>query len=387
MKEKKEVPPLEMNRSPEWIQEKARQEAAFESIAAGKPTVGLAGQKVEVAFSQSFRLDGKWFKTYDKEGDDRPQISNHFNSLEKLLDQDAVKARRAESYIGITRGIDIRVKLTPEQLYDIGVELENENGWHPFQSMTQNWIRKESVHVPATQDVPAFKMLQEVEFNSDVTYKFDVMDWEFFLHIGNNCNQPLPGELGVTHRSIRKLQNMKDFLAQKGIEKLWKDCYRSRKAMLLFAAHLQPALMLRIRHREFGQFEVSDEMWDIPGEQKWEEEVLLEDNPTKFKAVELDRIPTKEQALEYFQVENDMFGKRLFPVIVCPIPEEETREWKDMIISLCNIPKAASVPVTGTYEGKPAKFIGTRCKEWEFPEVIETAYAGGAFAITRCWDW
>ena len=340
---------------------------------------------VQAQAFDSFILRENWFKSYEKEGDTRPLVKRSTGNLETMLsDPEVVKYLEARNTIKIERMFGIRVSFTNDQLQDLGLDFDR-GDYHAFKIMTKHCVKSEVQHLRKGEGIEQFHQLKKLDLKKPCNWR--VLYYEFFLEVGNMGGELLPYHLQIVYNEIKCAQNWKEFIEQEAIERFWKACFRMRKASFLFQPSIRPALKLKIQHPIMGEVDIEDHMWEIPGHEKWEQDIMLEDQPKKFTAVELDRIPTKEQAFKYFKSSEDIFGERFFPVIVCPIPDPKTEEWEKMIRDIRDIPKSSSTAVEGTFEDKPALFIGTRCKSYEFPDLIETAYDGGAFAITREWDW
>ena len=129
---------------------------------------------------------------------------------------------------------------------------------------------------------------------------------------------------------------------------------------------------------EFEDFELESSAWDFQRPQEWYSEIH-QDKPV-FRFVD-GFYENAEKAVNAFRQKNhdDLFGERYFPVLVFPRSTS-----KEKINEIIWRPKVTSDPVL------VGDFIvyGTRCKPYEYQEVIENTYAaGGKVPIGVEWNW
>jgi hypothetical protein len=127
----------------------------------------------------------------------------------------------------------------------------------------------------------------------------------------------------------------------------------------------------------FKEFRVEDNTWSLKAPEEWYSESLLKDNKFKF---ERGFYESSEEAIKFFadKPHDDLFGERYFPVIVFP------KEVKEDVRSIAHMPKACSKPI----QTKKHIVFGTRCKSYEYSELINKTYeVGGKVARSIEWDW
>ncbi len=128
----------------------------------------------------------------------------------------------------------------------------------------------------------------------------------------------------------------------------------------------------------FDDFKVDSMSFEFRAPQEWQSEALRGDN--RFKFVD-GFYEDEDKAVAAFsqKASDDMFGTRYFPVLV--FPRETPKEKLDEITWR---PKATSDPILVG----DSIVIGTRCKPWEYKEVIQMTYAaGGRVPIGLVWNW
>lgn len=128
---------------------------------------------------------------------------------------------------------------------------------------------------------------------------------------------------------------------------------------------------------QFENFAFQDLMDDFHYPYEWYSEI----HGDKVKISKKNFFKTDEEATEYFSnlERKTLFGERYFPVIVFPVNTDD-----ELILDVIWRPKVCSDPII---KGKYIIY-GTRCKSYEYEEVIKETYKIGGFVVkNKEWDW
>lgn len=127
----------------------------------------------------------------------------------------------------------------------------------------------------------------------------------------------------------------------------------------------------------FGDFKIDSFCWNLDAPEEWYSD--LHCDTSKFRFVD-GFYGSAEEAIKVFEQKShdDLFGTRYFPAIVFPA------EMADKAKSIARCAKSWSKPIVVNDQ----VIIGTRCKPYEFPDIIEQTYEeGGKVPLGVEWDW
>jgi len=127
----------------------------------------------------------------------------------------------------------------------------------------------------------------------------------------------------------------------------------------------------------FKDFELDSHCYSLRAPEEWYSELHADNQKFKFES---GFYADAAEATKFFADKpvDDLFGERYFPVLV--FPETALQMARDIATHA----KACSKPIVTNGRA----ILGTRCKPYEYPEVIARTYEhGGQVARGLCWDW